>query len=185
MLLLCFPFPVFFFFFSLYCLHLPRLIGGWSSPWSLLIGCVLTLGADAQALAGGALCELNRACSGSAGVEGSLSAQVCAATSQASAQGSQPASALHPLPWPRASEAGKEPWEGKVLLGRGWKGLLACVSLVAHTVLGQYLRALVTNTLFIPSLFAQTGLYQLAGLNLHGRLVPKPTNASKVISGCI
>lgn len=90
-------------------------------------------------------------------------------------RGAGSASALHPPPWPKASEAGKEPWEGK--------GLLAHVSLVAPTVLGQYLHALNTNILFIPSLFAQTGFYQLAVLYLHGRFVPKPANVSKVISG--
>lgn len=44
---------------------------------------------------------------------------VCGATREASAQGSQACLSLHPLPWPRASESWKEPWEGKVLLGRG------------------------------------------------------------------
>lgn len=34
-------------------------------------------------------------------------------------RGARLASALHPLPWPRASESWKEPWEGKLLLGRG------------------------------------------------------------------
>lgn len=32
-------------------------------------------------------------------------------------RGAGPASALHPLPWPRASETGKEPWEGRGLKG--------------------------------------------------------------------
>lgn len=171
------------FFFRLYCLHLPRLIRGWSSPWSLLVGRVLTLGTDAEALARGALCEFNRNCCGPAAMEGSLSAQVCAATRQASAQGSQArlcpsSSSLAKGFWGREGTLGR-----KVLLGRGWKGLLAHVSLVAPTVLGQYLHALITNTLFIPFLFAQTGFYQLAGLYLHGRFVPKPDNVSKVISG--
>lgn len=43
----------------------------------------------------------------------------CGATRQEMLRGARPASALHPPSWPRASEAGKEPWEGKVLLGRG------------------------------------------------------------------
>lgn len=32
-------------------------------------------------------------------------------------RGAGSASALHPPPWPKASEAGKEPWEGKGLKG--------------------------------------------------------------------
>lgn len=122
----------------------------------------------------GPLCELSRAWTGPAGMEGFLSAQVCGATREARAQGSQACLSLHPLPWPRASESWKEPWEGKVLLGRGWKGLLARVSLVAHTVLGQYLHALNTNTLFVPSLFAQTGLISLLDCIFTEDLCPNP-----------
>lgn len=81
-------------------------------------------------------------------------------------RGAEPASALHPLPWPRASEAGKEPWEGQ--------GLLAHVSPLAHSVLGQYLHALNTNTLFVPSLFAQSGLTSLLDCIFTEDLCPNP-----------
>lgn len=89
-------------------------------------------------------------------------------------RGAGPASALHPLPWPRASETGKEPWEGQGLKG-------AHVSLVAHSVLGKYLHTL--NTAHYSFLVCSNWSYQLAGLYLHGRFVPKPTNFSKVIRG--
>lgn len=170
MLLLCFPLPIFF-FFRLCCLHLPRFIRGWSSPWSLLVGCVLTLGAEAEALAGEALWELDRAWSGPAGMGGSLRAEV-GANRQEVLREAGPASALHPPPWPRALRQGKDLGKGRCCRAGAERAAGSCFSGSPHSALGSTCMFWIQT--HICSLFAQTGLTSLLGCIFMEDLCPNP-----------
>lgn len=130
----------------------------------------------------GPLCELDRAWSGPAGMEGFLSTQVCGATRQASAQGSQACFC------PSSSSLAKSFWVMERTLGRegaAGQGLKGAA--------GSYFSGSPHSAWAIPACFeykhaicsflvCSNQSYQLAGLYLHGSFVPKPTNVSKIIS---
>lgn len=88
-------------------------------------------------------------------------------------RGARPASPFILFPGQELLSHGKNLGKGRCCRAGAERGC-ARVSLVAHTVLGQYLHALNTNTLLVPSLFAQTGLISLLDCIFMEDLCPNP-----------